>query len=96
MKQIAIAYAATLFVLSVITFLLYGFDKGRARIDGRRIPEKTLQLFALFGGWPGALCGQQYFRHKTKKASFQITFWLCVILHIAAIAGFFYVMSGID
>ncbi|WP_147463771.1 DUF1294 domain-containing protein, partial [Pseudomonas amygdali] len=33
------------------------------------------------GGWPGALLAQQVFRHKTRKVSFQIVFWLIVLAH---------------
>ena len=96
MKQIAVAYAAILLVLSAAAFFLYGFDKRRAQKDGRRVPEKTLQLIALFGGWPGALIGQQFFRHKTKKISFQIVFWLCVILHLSIVAGVVFLMQTGD
>jgi uncharacterized membrane protein YsdA (DUF1294 family) len=33
-------------------------------------------------GWlAGALLAQQVFRHKTRKVSFQLVFWLIVMLH---------------
>jgi uncharacterized membrane protein YsdA (DUF1294 family) len=38
------------------------------------------------GGWPGAWIAQQAFRHKTRKSSFQVTFWACVALNLAALA----------
>ena len=90
MKYFVIAYVAFVILTSVVAFLLYGFDKRRARNDGRRIPEKTLQLLALLGGWPGALMGQQYFRHKTRKLSFQLIYWLCVLTHVGIVATLFY------
>lgn len=86
-KQVAIAYLAVVLVLSLVAFVFYGFDKRRARKDGRRVPEKTLHLIALFGGWPGALMGQRVFRHKTQKLSYRIVFWLCVMLHLVIVAG---------
>ncbi|MEM8670988.1 MAG: DUF1294 domain-containing protein [Planctomycetota bacterium] len=89
MKYFFLAYVAAVLVLSIVAFLLYGWDKRRARRDGDRVPEKTLQLIALLGGWPGALLGQRFFRHKTQKTSFQIIFWLCVLLHIAIVGGIF-------
>ena len=46
MKQIAVAYLAVVVVLSLAAFVVYGFDKRRARKDGRRVPEKTLHLLA--------------------------------------------------
>ena len=60
---------------SLAAFLTYRTDK-RAAIEGRwRVPEMTLHLLALGGGWSGALLAQQRFRHKTAKPSFQVAFW---------------------
>ena len=70
-------------VLSLITFLIYRSDKRRAQQSERRFSEKSLQLFALLGGWPGALLAQQLFRHKTRKVSFRLLFWFIVSLHLA-------------
>ena len=50
------------------------------------MPESTLHLFDLLGGWPGALIAQQQFRHKTVKASFQAGFWMTVVLNVALMA----------
>ncbi len=63
---------------SLITLLLYGYDKAAARGGQRRTPEVHLHLASLFGGWPGALIAQQWFRHKTIKQPFQTIFWLSV------------------
>ena len=90
MKNFAFAYLAVVVLLSLLAFVAYGFDKRRAQKDGRRVPEKTLHLLALFGGWPGALAGQKMFRHKTQKISFRIVFWLCVVLHMAVVGGAVY------
>lgn len=87
MKYIALVYMTLVVLLSLVTFVAYGFDKRRARTDGRRVPEKTLHLMALLGGWPGALLGQKVFRHKTQKVSFRIVFWLCVALNLAVVGG---------
>lgn len=75
------AYLTLLLLASSVSFVLYGWDKRQARCGGRRIPEKTLHVAALLGGWPGAWAGQQVFRHKTQKVSFRIVFWLIVALH---------------
>jgi len=63
-------------VVSLATFFVYGWDKRQAVRNAHRVPEKTLHLLAVFGGWPGALLAQHAFRHKNRKASFQIVFWL--------------------
>jgi uncharacterized membrane protein YsdA (DUF1294 family) len=69
-------------VASLLTAIVYGWDKARARRRGWRIPEATLHLLGLLGGWPGALLAQRLFRHKTAKTSFQVFFWLTVLAHL--------------
>lgn len=72
-------------VMSLVTFLMYAVDKGAAGSGNRRVPERRLHLFELLCGWPGALVGQQLFRHKTRKTSFQVAFWFNVILNLAVL-----------
>ncbi len=80
----AVVYAAA----SVVTFVAYGFDKwsaGRAARSGRRpfrIAEQTLHFMELMGGWPGALIGQQVFRHKRSKGAYMRVFWVIVVVHV--------------
>ncbi|MCF4997878.1 DUF1294 domain-containing protein [Pseudomonas syringae] len=68
-------------VVSVLAFFLYWRDKHKARTNTWRTPENILHGVELAGGWPGALIAQQIFRHKTRKVSFQILFWMIVLLH---------------
>ncbi|WP_313512537.1 cold shock and DUF1294 domain-containing protein [Pseudomonas sp.] len=75
--------AGAYLLLSALAFLLYWTDKRRALSGGQRTPENTLHLSELLGGWPGALVAQQAFRHKTRKLSYQLPFWLIVLLHQA-------------
>jgi uncharacterized membrane protein YsdA (DUF1294 family)/cold shock CspA family protein len=72
---------ATAIVLSLITYLVYVWDKHKARTDGWRTAESTLHLLALIGGWPGAYLAQRWLRHKTAKVSFLIVFWIIVAAH---------------
>ncbi|MBK4726346.1 DUF1294 domain-containing protein [Pantoea agglomerans] len=67
---------------STLTFLIYGGDKLAARKGWRRVPEATLLVFGLLGGWPGAIVGQQLFRHKTQKQPFKTWFVFTVILNL--------------
>lgn len=53
-------------VINLLTFLVYGADKRRARKGKWRVPEKTLFLLPLLGGSIGALLGMRVFHHKTK------------------------------
>ena len=90
MKYIILAYLAVVAIMSLASFVVYGFDKRRAQKNGRRVPEQTLHVMALLGGWPGALMGQRTFRHKTQKLSVRLVFWLCVALHLAVVGGAVY------
>jgi len=72
---------------SSASYLFYAYDKhvaGKVRRD--RVPEQTLHLLDLVGGWPGGLIAQQALRHKTVKASFQRGFWVTVVLNLAIFA----------
>ncbi len=71
-------------LMSLVTVCAYGLDKRRARLGRPRIPERTLHLFELLGGWPGALLGMSLFRHKTQKRSFRLVFFVVVLLHVCA------------
>lgn len=68
-------------IVSLLAFLLYWSDKRKARAEQWRTPENVLHALEFAGGWPGALLAQQVFRHKTRKVSFQMVFWLIVLLH---------------
>jgi uncharacterized membrane protein YsdA (DUF1294 family) len=75
---------------SVVTFMVYALDKSAAKRDQWRTQESTLHLFALIGGWPGALAAQRLLRHKSLKASFQATFWVTVMLNCGALVWLLY------
>jgi uncharacterized membrane protein YsdA (DUF1294 family) len=68
-------------VVSLLTFVAYRSDKCRAEAGEWRIPESTLHIAELAGGWPGAFLAQRTFRHKTSKVSYQIQFWIIVLTH---------------
>lgn len=68
---------------SLIAMLLYGFDKKAATQRQYRVPEKTLHLVELLGGWPGALFAIPLFRHKYRKGGFLIITGLIILAHVA-------------
>lgn len=67
-------------LFSMATYGLYWHDKLRAQANGWRIPETTLHIFSLLGGWPGAYLAQRQLRHKTAKRWFQFIFWVIVLV----------------
>lgn len=73
-------------LMSALSFSIYGLDKRAATRGGRRTPEARLHFFELLGGWPGALLAQRVFRHKTRKRSFQVMFYLAVAVNLAVLA----------
>ncbi|OGT58306.1 MAG: hypothetical protein A3E01_19610 [Gammaproteobacteria bacterium RIFCSPHIGHO2_12_FULL_63_22] len=84
--QLPTFVAVGFWALSVVSVIAYALDKSAAQRGGRRISESSLHLFSLLGGWPGALIGQQVFRHKTKKREFRAVFWTTVLINVAAVA----------
>jgi len=78
-KQLKYAY----YGLSVITFMIYAYDKYKAKRNAWRTPESTLHILAMLGGWPGAALAQQVLRHKSSKADFRRIFWLTVVINLA-------------
>ena len=77
-------YPCWLICLSVVTFIFYGYDKYQSGKDGAwRVPEATLHLLSLAGGFIGAFLGRRFYRHKTQKIVFIIVIILSALLHIA-------------
>ena len=66
-------------ILSIVAFLMYAKDKNAAEWGKWRTSESTLHTLSLIGGWPGAAIAQSFLRHKSKKASFRVTYWVTVI-----------------
>ncbi len=75
-------------IVSAATYVAYGMDKSAAQHGAFRTQESALHLLALMGGWPGALLAQKHFHHKTRKQSFQSTFWVTVVLNCVILMTF--------
>ncbi|PMG35725.1 hypothetical protein BCU97_15050 [Vibrio splendidus] len=71
-------------VTGLVTFFVYAKDK-RAAINGSwRVPEKTLHILSVAGGWLGALIAQDKLHHKTQKQPFRAIYWLTVAVNVTA------------
>lgn len=74
---------------SIFLFTLYGVDKAQSKINGRRIPEKTLHLLSIAGGFLGGLIGMQFFHHKTRKPIFLVILLVSLITHLSILLTVF-------
>lgn len=74
-----------LICINVAVFFAYGADKRAAKRGEWRIPEAHLHALEFLGGWPAAYAAQKFFHHKNKKRSYQMMFWLMLILEGAAV-----------
>ena len=71
---------------SILSFLMYRTDKRAAGNGGWRIPEGSLLLIGVAGGWPGSIIAMRRYRHKTRKIEFRRLFWATVFVNILAFA----------
>ena len=82
-------YVAWIGSFTLITWAFYGWDKRiselRTILQSWRIPEFTLNLITLLGGFPGAWIGRAMFQHKTNLRRHRGMFALLIastLLHI--------------
>ena len=75
-----------LIVINVVTFLVYGIDKWKAKQSKWRISEATLLLLAIIGGSVGAWLGMKTWHHKTMHKKFKYGLPLILLAQIALIA----------
>ena len=73
MRDISIAKIIVLYLvfINVLTFLLYGIDKWKAKRSLWRIPESVLLGMAAVGGSVGAWLGMRVWHHKTQHKKFR-------------------------
>jgi len=68
---------------NLAVFLVYAWDKLRARRGAWRVPERTLLGLAALGGGAGAFCGVYLIRHKVRKARFAVGVPALLVAQIA-------------
>lgn len=86
MKQVLGYY---LLIINAAGFVIMCLDKLLAKKNARRVPERTLLLFAALGGSFGSLLGMLLAHHKTRKPKFYLTVPLLLVLQAAAV-GWYY------
>jgi uncharacterized membrane protein YsdA (DUF1294 family) len=78
---------AWLIAVNLVTWRAFAHDKAQAIQGGWRVPENTLLLMALLGGWPAAKLAQRRLRHKTRKQPFGSLLHLSIAGNLALAAG---------
>lgn len=81
--MIAEIFFVLMFVINVVAFVLYAYDKHKAVYELWRTPEALLITVAACGGAYGAGMAMLLFRHKTKHLLFTITVPVCFIIWMA-------------
>ena len=83
--MIANALLYYLIVITIVTFLVYGIDKWKAKQGSWRISEANLLILAVIGGSIGALLGMRVWHHKTMHKKFKYGLPLILLAQIALI-----------
>ena len=76
----ALCFAGYILLANSLAYAAFAVDKARAVNAQRRIPERSLLMLAMLGGWIGAKAAQYRLRHKTRKQPFGILLNLSVLI----------------
>ncbi len=84
--KLALFYYA---LVSLITLVVWGYDKSQAMRHQWRVPEKKLIALTVVGGFSGALLGMPLFHHKTRKPHFWLIALASGLAHIIIVSVLF-------
>ena len=73
--------------INAVAFLVFGWDKWMAKMEKRRVPERTLFWLAALGGSVGALAGMKVWHHKTLHKSFRFGIPAILAVQILLVLG---------
>lgn len=68
--------------INVVTFIVFGIDKYKAKHHQWRISERMLFSLSIIGGAFGAVLAMLLFHHKTKKPGFKYGIPVILIVQI--------------
>lgn len=71
-------------IINIVTFIIYGIDKYKAKKGKWRIPENSLIGLAIIGGSIGAYLGMRIWHHKTMHLKFKYGIPLIIIIQLIA------------
>ena len=75
-------------VINLVSFMMFGIDKYKARRGQWRISEATLLAVAAIGGSIGVWMGMKVWHHKTLHSKFRYGVPIILLAHIALMAYF--------
>ena len=77
--------------INILTFMIYGIDKYKAKHSKWRVSEASLLLMAVVGGSIGALLGMRVWHHKTmhKKFKYGVPAILMIQIVLIGFAAFY-------
>jgi len=87
MQETVIYY---LIIINIVTFLVYGIDKWKARKAMWRVREASLLMLAVLGGSIGAWLGMKVWHHKTQHKKFRYGIPAIIIIQLVIIGYFLY------
>lgn len=77
-----------LIITNIVTFLVYGLDKWKAKKSKWRIREAALLGLAVLGGRIGAWLGMKVWHHKTMHKKFRYGIPAIIIIQLILITGY--------
>lgn len=79
-----------LIIINIVTILVYGIDKWKAREAMWRVREASLLMLAVLGGSIGAWLGMKVWHHKTQHKKFRYGIPAIIIIQLVIIGYFLY------
>ncbi len=79
--------------INLLTFILFGIDKYKAKHDRWRVKEATLLGMALMGGSIGAWLGMKVWHHKTHHNKFRYGVPLVLLAQVIAVLMMIYCVA---
>ena len=65
------SFSIIIVIINIVTFIIYGIDKYKAKKGKWRIPENSLIGLEIIGGSIGAYLGMRVWHHKTMHLKFK-------------------------
>lgn len=72
-------------IINIVTFIIYGIDKNKAKKGKWRIPENSLIGLAIIGGSIGAYLGMRVWHHKTMHLKFKYGIPLIIVIQLVIV-----------